>query len=184
MRVIGGSLRGRKLASVHGMAIRPTADRVREALFNILGSLPQDARVLDLFAGTGALGIEALSRGARQAWFLDNAQTALQLLRKNVELCRLASQSHVMQWNIVKNLNVLHAGPPEFDLVFMDPPYDRAMVAPGLANLVDSRILAPDCVIIVEHAPSEPIDPPPAPLVLTDHRRYGQTELSFFSFRG
>ncbi len=184
MRVIGGSLKGRKLTSLHGMAIRPTADRVREALFNILGSHPQDARVLDLFAGTGALGIEAISRGARQVWFIDHAPTALRLLRKNIELCRLAPQSRVTQWNVVKNLNLLHSSPAEFDLVFMDPPYDCAMVAPSLQHLVGSRALAADCVIVVEHAPSEAIDPLPAPLVLDDQRRYGQTQLSFFSLNG
>jgi 16S rRNA (guanine966-N2)-methyltransferase len=184
VRVIGGSLKGRKLASVRGMAIRPTADRVREALFNILGPRPADAHVLDLFAGTGALGIEALSRGARQALFVDNAAQALKMLRKNIEICRLESRSRVVQWDIAKNLNMLHTYPHKFDLVLIDPPYDQGMIAPTLVHLAGSRSLAPGALIVVEHAPSERIDAVPAQLAPGNHRRYGQTQLSFFHFHG
>lgn len=184
MRVISGSLKGRKLASVRGAAIRPTADRVREALFNILGSRPHEANVLDLFAGTGALGIEALSRGARQALFLDHAAAAVKLLRKNIEMCRLETRCHVVQWNIAKNLHVLASYPQVFDLVFMDPPYDRGMIMPALLHLVESGSLAPEALIVAEHAPCERIEPLPGHLAFGDRRRYGQTQLTFFFLDG
>ncbi|MBR9980732.1 MAG: 16S rRNA (guanine(966)-N(2))-methyltransferase RsmD [Desulfatitalea sp.] len=181
MRVIGGSLRGRKLATVRGMAIRPTADRVREALFNILGQRSAAAHVLDLFAGTGAMGIEALSRGARQALFIDQSAVAISLLQRNLALCHLEARSRVVQWNIVKNLNPLHAYAGIFDLVFIDPPYAKGIIAPCLAHLAASGTLAPDALIVVEHAPAEPITALPGPLTCIDSRRYGQTAIAILS---
>lgn len=182
MRVIGGSLRGRKLAAMRGMAIRPTADRIREAVFNILGPRPVDARVLDLYAGSGALGIEALSRGARQAVFVDQAASALNLIGKNLQLCRLEDCTKVIQWNIVKNLNCLQSYERVFDLIFIDPPYNRGMVAPALAHLADLRLPAVDATAVVEHDPDETLDPLPPQWRILDQRRYGRTRISFLTF--
>jgi 16S rRNA (guanine966-N2)-methyltransferase len=178
LRVIGGEFKGRKLASIRGREIRPTADRVREALFNILGTRPLDARVLDLFAGTGALGIEALSRGSQTAVFVENAAPALSAIHKNIAACRLESRTKVIRWDIRHNLQVLTPYRGIFDLIFIDPPYRRDMIRPVLGHLIQSRLPSSEALIVVEHDPSEIIDPPPG-FDLVDQRRYGQTLLSF-----
>ena len=179
MRVIGGSLRGRKLTPMRGMAIRPTADRIREAVFNILGAKPIDAVVLDLFAGSGALGIEALSRGASQAVFVDQAVTALNIVRKNLQLCRLENRTRVIQWDIAKNLNCLQSYRHTIDLIFIDPPYQRQLIAPALTHLAALQLATEDAIAVVEHDPEETFDPLPSPWALTDQRRYGRTLISF-----
>ena len=184
VRIIAGTFKGRKLASIRGMAIRPTADRVREALFNILAARPAEATVLDLFAGTGALGIEALSRGARQAVFVDQAAAAIQVLRKNIALCRIEAHTQVLQWNILRNLNCLKAHPGAFDLIFIDPPYGRRMIEPTLAHIADNRLASPEALVVVEHDPSETVAPPSGDFACVDQRRYGLTQLSFFAFQG
>ncbi|MFZ1984499.1 MAG: 16S rRNA (guanine(966)-N(2))-methyltransferase RsmD [Desulfatitalea sp.] len=184
MRIIAGAFKGRKLAAIRGMAIRPTADRVREALFSILAATPVDAVVLDLFAGTGALGIEALSRGARQAVFVDQATAAIQVLRKNIALCRVETCTQVLQWDILRNLNCLKAHPGPFDLIFIDPPYGRRMIQPTLAHIADNRLASPDALVVVEHDPSETVTPPSEHFACVDQRHYGQTQLSFFAFQG
>lgn len=182
MRVIAGSLRGRKLTPIRGMAIRPTADRIRESLFNILGSTPQGAMVLDLFAGSGALGIEALSRGANQAIFVDQAPPALAVIRKNLQLCRLEEKSRVIQWDAVKNLRCLQAHGRAFDLIFIDPPYNRGMIAPVLGHLATLHLPAPGAVAVVEHDPAEPLNALAPEWTLSDQRRYGRTRISFLSY--
>jgi len=184
MRVIGGTLRGRKLGLLQGRSIRPTSDRVREALFNILGSKPVDATILDLFAGTGALGIEALSRGAKQAVFIDKAPQTIHVLRKNIALCGLEARSRIIQWDIVKSLGCLQAYHQAFDLVFLDPPYHQAMVQSALEHLLRSGTLADDAWIVVEQPFKEAVMPTATGLICEDHRRYGHTMLTFFTVSG
>lgn len=183
MRIISGDLKGRKLLAVRGRATRPTSDRVREALFNILGPRPLGARVLDLFAGTGALGIEALSRGAGEAVFIDNSAQALTVLRKNIDQCNLAPDSSVIQWNIAKNLNCLSRFEHPFDLIFLDPPYHKQLVPITLTHLKTNHSISRETVVVSEHETSAAIDASTAGLILEDTRRYGQTSLSFFSLK-
>ena len=128
MRIIGGRLKGRRLTGVRGQ-IRPTADRVREAIFNILGPEVPGSLVLDLFAGTGALGIEALSRGAQAAVFVENHSTSLQVLRRNVDQCALSEVSRVLPLATEKALPKLAAAGAQFSLIFLDPPYGRGLAA-------------------------------------------------------
>ncbi len=180
MRIIGGDLRGRKLVSLKGVTIRPTSDRVREALFNILGNITADAVVLDLFAGSGALGLEALSRGAGKAVFVDKSAASLKVVERNIKLCRLHHDCRTIQWNILRNLNCLKTYPQTFNLVFLDPPYNRNMVSQALKHLVASRCVAPCAVVVAEHDPAEAIEVPDESWTLSDQRRYGQTLLSFF----
>jgi len=182
MRIISGTLRGRKLGVLRGRSIRPTSDRVREALFNILGSQPVEATVLDLFAGTGALGIEALSRGAIEAVFIDNTPSNLSVLRKNISMCGLEQRSRVIQWDIVKNLECLRAYPRTFDLVFLDPPYGRDMIEPALQHLVEAGLLAQEACIVAEQDAREKAILAGPEIQHIDERRYGHTRLSFFSF--
>jgi len=181
MRIIGGELKGKKLALFRGTAIRPTADRTREAVFNIIAAKVPVANVLDLFAGTGAFGLEALSRGAVAAVFIDNAPSAIATIEKNITACRVPDRARVINWDIIRNLNCLASASPAFDIVFLDPPYNRNAVAPALRNLARSGALSPGATVIVEHAPSEIIADPPAGLALSDQRRYGKTLVSFLT---
>ena len=179
IRVIGGELKGRKLLTVPGIKTRPTADRVRESIFDILGFRVQDALVLDLFAGTGAMGIEALSRGAETVVFADDNPAALGALKKNIENCSLESRSRTFKWNILKNLNILRSYKPAFNLVFIDPPYDKKLVRPTLIHLGLSRSLADSATVVIEHSSLEPIPENLSGFNITDQRRYGKTLVSF-----
>lgn len=181
MRIIAGDMKGRKLRPVRGKMIRPTSDRLRESVFNILGDRVVDAVVLDLFAGTGALGIEALSRGARCAVFVDRFREALSAVADNLRHCEMEARSRVIRWNIMRGLSCIRDHQPRFTLVFMDPPYQRNLVQPALAHLVESRSLSPESRIIVEHSVGEPSPEFPGPLVLADQRRYGKSLVSFYN---
>ena len=136
--------------------------------------------VLDLFAGTGALGIEALSRGAKFAVFVDSDPKALATISKNIQSCRLNPHIKIFRWNILKNLNCLK--PYLFDLVFMDPPYDMGAVAPALINLQRCNCLKNEALIVVEHAFGEPFADQTDHFRLFDRRHYGKTLVSFFNF--
>lgn len=179
MRVISGTLRGRRLIAPPGMATRPTTDRIRESLFNILAGSIQDRRVLDLFAGTGALGIEAISRGAASAVFVDQARAALAAIRRNIRDLGLDTRTRIIHWDVRKNLNCLASDPQAFDLVFMDPPYETHAVAPALRALISSGAMAPDSRVIIEHSAREPVHHPMGTLALVDQRRFGKTLVSF-----
>lgn len=179
MRIISGTLKGRRLTAPAGVAIRPTADRTKESIFNILAGSIQNRRVLDLFAGTGALGIEAISRGAALAVFVDQNPSALAAIRRNLRHLEVEPQTRVLHWDILRNLNCLLSEPTPFDLVFMDPPYETDAVAPALTALVSCGALAPGARVIIEHSRREPIDMPVAALTLVDQRRFGKTLVSF-----
>jgi 16S rRNA (guanine966-N2)-methyltransferase len=183
VRVIGGRLRGRKLQTFKGSEVRPTADRVREALFNILGRELAGAYVLDLFSGTGALGIEALSRGAQKAVFVDNSARSLAVLRKNLEHCALQHCSRLIQWDIARNLACLKAYPDTFDMVFLDPPYNRGLVSMALQHLEASGCLAPEALLIAEHEAGMDLQISSTQFACIDHRRYGRTGLTFFAYQ-
>lgn len=179
LRIIGGDLRGRRIQAPPGAGTRPTAERVREAVFNILGGRLTPVRVLDLFAGTGAMGLEALSRGAGRAVFVENRPAAVRVLRRNIVACRLTDRSAVLRCDAARGPAVLQTAGSSFELVFCDPPYNRGRVAPVLAALAAGTVLAPDARVVVEHAFEEPMAVPPVPLVLADRRRYGKTLVSF-----
>ncbi|WP_315779037.1 16S rRNA (guanine(966)-N(2))-methyltransferase RsmD [Bradyrhizobium sp. SZCCHNPS1003] len=154
MRVVGGRLRGRNIASPASREIRPTQDRLREALFNILVHAYDDpiegARVLDLFAGTGALGIEAVSRGAAFTLFVDNGAEARALLRNNVEALGLGGVTKVYRRDAT-DLGPAHPVEP-FSLVFLDPPYGKGLAEKALASLRDGGWLTPSALLVVEEA--------------------------------
>ncbi len=155
MRIVGGRLRGRTLAAPKSQAIRPTADRLRESLFNILihsyGDPVTGARVLDLFAGTGALGLEALSRGAAFALFVDDGAEARALLRQNVEALGLAAATRIFLRRDATKLGPAHPVAP-FGLVFLDPPYGKGLAERALVSAREGGWLIPDALIVVEEA--------------------------------
>jgi 16S rRNA (guanine966-N2)-methyltransferase len=180
MRVVGGRLKGRNLASPASRDIRPTADRLRESLFNILIHAYDDpiggARVLDLFAGTGALGIEAISRGAKFALFVDNGAEARALMRNNVEALGLGGVTKVYRRDATQ-LGPAHPVEP-FSLVFLDPPYAMGLAEKALASLRDGGWLAPGALLIVEDAKAAAFKAPEGFEEL-ERRAYDDTELVF-----
>lgn len=182
VRVIGGERRGKRLLSVHGLATRPTADRVRESIYNIISSRVAEATVLDLFAGTGILGIEALSRGARFALFIDNCKAPVDIIRKNLIACRFEARAKVIQQDIEHGLGWLKNEGSPFNLVFLDPPYQKALIGSTLSLLFNSGALSPDSLIVVEHSVTEPLAGIPLGFGRIDQRNYGKTLVSFIHF--
>jgi 16S rRNA (guanine966-N2)-methyltransferase len=180
MRVVGGHLRGRALSSPKSQAIRPTADRLRESLFNILmhayGNPMRDARVLDLFAGTGALGIEAISRGAGFALFVDDGVEARSLLRANVETLGLGGVTRVFRRDATK-LGAAYPLEP-FSLVFADPPYGKGLAEQALASARDGGWLKPEALIVAEEAVASGFKPPEG-FEEIERRAYDDTEFVF-----
>ena len=186
MRIISGTSRGRLLRTPGKSAgkseIRPTADRVKEALFSILGGRLRGAKVLDLYAGTGALGLEALSRGAERAVFVDNGDAALELVKKNVELCGLSERSAIIRRDLTRGLAFLQGVAPAggFDLIFLDPPYRQGLVALLLSGLSELALLAPDGLVVAEEGAEVELAAVYPGLNLADHRRYGDTAIWFY----
>jgi len=180
MRVVGGRLRGRNLAAPASREIRPTADRLRESLFNILVHAYENpvegARVLDLFAGTGALGIEAISRGAGFALFVDNGAEARALLRNNVEALGLGGVTKVFRRDAT-NLGPAHPVEP-FSLVFLDPPYGKGLAEKALASLRDGGWLTKEALLVVEEAKAAALTTPEG-FVELERRAYDDTEFVF-----
>jgi len=177
MRVIGGKLRSRPLAGPKTDTVRPTTDRLREALFNILAHSYADpvtgARVLDLFAGTGALGIEAISRGAAYALFVDEGVEARALLRDNIEALGLGGVTRIFRRDASK-LGPAHPIEP-FSLVFLDPPYGKGLAEKALVSVRQGGWLKPGALIVVEEAADAAFKAPEGFLEL-ERRRYDDTE--------
>ena len=182
MRIIAGELRGKRLQVPEGVAIRPTADRARQALFDVLTHREPgivDRKVLDLFCGTGAMGLEALSRGAAQATFVDQSAEAIRFTRANIKACRLDAKARVLQHDASR----LGAAPDRFDLVLMDPPYKADLVVPTLERLVSRLWLAPEALVVAEIGRGEEIAAP-APFELVDDRTYGAARFLFLALSG
>jgi 16S rRNA (guanine966-N2)-methyltransferase len=182
LRVIAGELKGKRLVSPRGRGIRPTSERTREAVFNILGDRVRGAAVLELFAGTGAFSIEALSRGAASAVMIERSREALDLIGRNLAACRLAGRTRVIRWDITQNLDCLRSLPGRFDLAFVDPPYHQGALGPSLQHLIACGALAAGARVVLEHAPQEALPDETTQLRLTDRRKYGKALVSFFVY--
>lgn len=179
MRIIGGRFRGRALAAPRGLATRPTGARARVALFDTVAPLLESAYVADLFAGTGALGLEALSRGARRVDFYEQARPALEALRTNLTTLAVTSETQVFGGALPQSLR---EGSP-YDLIFMDPPWRQSLELPVAERLVRTGRLGEDGQLVVEAARRDPWDPAAwsaVGLELVDQRMYGDTEMRFF----
>jgi 16S rRNA (guanine966-N2)-methyltransferase len=180
MRIVGGEFRGRPLATPRSQAIRPTTDRTREAVFNVLAHRHADrlegARVLDLFAGTGALGLEALSRGAAYALFIEESAEGRGLIRENVEAFGLSGRTKIFRRDATALGEVGTLAP--FSLVFADPPYGKGLGERALRSARGGGWLAPGALCIVEEAASASFDPGPG-FKLVDERGYGATVIRF-----
>ena len=173
MRIITGSARGCRLKTPKGQATRPTSDRIKESLFNILGQKVYGRKVLDIFAGTGNLGLEALSRGAASACFIDQATAAL--IRENAVHTRLQDKAAVHGCDVFAQLG------ESFDLIFCDPPYHKGLAWRALTFFDESTVLAHAGILVVEHGADENDMPELSELRCVLNRRYGRTtQLSFF----
>jgi 16S rRNA (guanine966-N2)-methyltransferase len=179
LRVISGKLKGRKLFTLKGMGLRPTSDRVKESIFDILQKSLPGKVVLDLFAGTGAMGIEALSRGAKRAVFVEGSRRSLRVLYKNLDACRLQEQAEVLAREVQAGIKILSVRGEIFDLIFLDPPYGKGLAREALQALSGRSILTSEALIVAEHSPAEDLDDI-ASLERIDQRRYGSTLVSFF----
>jgi len=182
MRIIGGKIKGRKLSSVKHQRIRPTSERVRESIFDILSFFVKGANVLDLFSGTGALGIEALSRGAKRVVFIEKSSKATKLLKENVNKLGLKEVTMILPLEIEKGLKNLSKKGEIFDIIFMDPPYDKGLIKPTLYKIIDFGILKKEGVIVVEHTARER----PSPifgLEIIKEKHYGDTFITLLHLR-
>lgn len=173
MRVISGSARGCKLHPVPGMTTRPTTDRVKESVFNIIQNHIRGARVLDLFAGTGQLGIETLSRGAAFCDFVDHDRKALAVIRKNIELARVGDRARVHAGDAAGFVS--RCAPQSYDLILLDPPYGGKILNDALFVLKRFDILAPSGIILCESAIDDEIC---APFALGRTYRYGAIQIT------
>ena len=188
MRIVAGNQRGRRIAAPPGRAVRPTADRVREALFNVLAHndwgpesqpLPLGATVVDAFAGSGALGLEALSRGAGQVSFLENNDAVLDVLRRNVAACGAAEKALILRCDATRPGR---ARAP-CGLAFLDPPYRSGLAATALEAMARGGWFATGAVIVVELSAKEAFEPP-AGFTPLDERRYATTRIVFLGWAG
>ena len=184
MRIISGRAKGQRLKVPKGQAVRPTAARVKEALFDILPHNLSGWKVLDLFAGTGNLSLEALSRGAAEVILVDRSRNAVQAMRDNLRRLGFADKASVWGAPVLRSLRALARKGMKFNLVFLDPPYEKGIVKSAMRTLGEIDLLEEDGIVIVEHSTREEIDASYGKLVIRDQRRYGATALSFFAPAG
>ena len=180
MRVIGGAAKGRRLLAPKGQAVRPTSDRVKESLFNILPRDFSGMKVLDLFAGTGNLSIEALSRGAVHAVLVDSSERSAAAIKENLRRLSFTAKTEVWTAPAARCLRALARRRESFDIIFLDPPYDRGLAKRSLDIIAQCNIVRESGTIVVEHSTREALQQRYDSLELHDERRYGDTLLSFY----
>jgi len=176
VRVISGGHKGRRLAGPKKAGVRPTSDRVKESIFNVLQSVVEGKRVLDLFAGAGTLGIEALSRGAESATFVDASWQSVTILKKNLSNLDLESRSIILRWDGLKALSKLKQ---KFHLIFADPPYLKGFAQRIVDSVIQSEALQKDGLLILEHHKKENFSFPRESLSVWKEKRFGDTVVSF-----
>lgn len=185
MRVIAGTHRGRRLRGPQGSALRPTSDRVREALFSIFGNRLPNSRFLDLYAGTGAVGIEAISRGALHVTCVESSAEALKLLRQNISDCKMIHQITIHAQTVKQFLARPDQWSGPYDIVFADPPYALAGELESLfGSTAMDELLAPDSWLVVEHAEKTPLPAHLGRSAFVRRYHYGDTALSIFAHSG
>ncbi len=177
MRVIAGKYKGRKLETPVDYSVRPTADKVKEAMFSILMGKIRESRFLDLFAGTGSIGIEALSRGASSCVFGDSSRESIKLIKKNIELCGAGDAATVVSGDFRK---VLDAQDDKFDIIFLDPPYGRGFIEPSFESISKLSLLNDEGLIIAEHRRDEELPEELYGLKKLKERKYGRIVLSIY----
>ncbi len=183
MRIISGTSKGKRLVTPRGQVLRPTSDRVKESIFNILGGVVEGKLVLDLFAGTGNLGIEALSRGAKRVIFVERGREATRLIKSNLVQCGMAMVSEIIPKDVIRAIGVLHQRGEIFDLILMDPPYEKGLIEKTLCKLQSRRIYHNDSILVIEHDRREPLPTESDGWNLVRQRKIGDTLISFVTPR-
>ena len=183
MRIISGTSRGRRLTTPKGQGVRPTSDRVKESIFNILGERVEGKTVLDLFAGTGNLGIEALSRGATKSLFVEKGRQVIRLIQKNLSQCGLGARSEIIPKDVNRAIGILKQRGESFDLILMDPPYEKGLIGRTLDKLDSHKIYHEDSILVIEHDRREPLPGIMVGWNLIRQREIGDTVVSFLTPR-
>lgn len=180
MRIVSGSARGRPLKGPKGPGIRPTADRVRETLFNVLGQYLEGGQVLDLYAGTGALALEALSRGAERAVLVDSGREALGLIRENAASLGFSARAEILSSDALKAVERLGREGRRFPLIFADPPYAQKAIADLLQAISRAQLLEEGGTLVLEHGKHEPVPEAEGRLIQVDQRSFGETRVTLY----
>ncbi len=183
MRITTGTSKGRKLISPKGREVRPTSGRVKESIFDILGGEVVEKLVLDLFAGTGNLGIEALSRGAKRALFVEKERQALRLIQTNLVKCGMEGRSEILPQDVNRAIGTLKRRGEIFDLILMDPPYGRGWVERTLRKLQSERIYHQDSILVIQHDRREPLPDVSSHWIVVRERKIGDTVVTFLTPR-
>jgi len=183
MRVIGGNARGRRLKVPKGQSVRPTSGRVKEALFNILPRDLSGIKLLDLFAGTGNVSIEAISRGAAEAILIDSSVESGKVIRENLRRLRFTDRTRVWITPVFRALRLLARRGESFDMIFLDPPYECNWIEASLKMIAQGSLLRSSGTLIVEHSAREEVKSDYGALVMDDQRNYSGTLLSFFKHK-
>lgn len=186
MRIISGTHRGTKLFTLEGKNTRPTLDRVKEALFNILQIKLQDAVVLDLFSGSGALALESISRGAKKAYLCDNSRDAINIIKKNIEKMKVQASTVVINKNYEKALVDIHNTKEKFDVIYLDPPYETDFAEKSVKYIMENDLLNEEGIIILETDNKEKVYKNLEGYVanMYDERKYGRVHLIFLGRKG
>jgi 16S rRNA (guanine(966)-N(2))-methyltransferase RsmD len=184
MRIIAGSARGIRLKMVPGNHVRPTTDRVKESLFSVLGPFFDGGKVLDLFAGTGSLGLEAVSRGMDEVVFVDQSVASLRIAKENAQKCDLLTQSTFIRKDARTALKQFALKDLQFDLIFLDPPYHEKLLLPVLQLLQEKSVLSEDGLLVVEHPPSISITFPNSKFITLRELSYGDTTITLLQQKG
>ena len=181
MRIIAGRMRGTKLFTLDGLNTRPTLDRVKEPLFSIINFKLQDAVVLDLFSGSGALGLESISRGAEKAYLCDNSKDAIKIIKQNIEKTRTLAESEVLLNNYENSLEYFSTNKIKFDIVFLDPPYKTDFAEKATKIIIKNNLLKEDGIIIIETDDADKVvdNLKNIDVHIYDRRKYGRVTLLF-----
>ncbi|MCQ6557963.1 16S rRNA (guanine(966)-N(2))-methyltransferase RsmD [Paenibacillus mendelii] len=183
MRVIAGTAKGRALKAVPGMNTRPTTDKVKEAIFSMIGPYFDGGRALDLFAGTGGLGIEALSRGMEHAVFVDLERQSIEVIKRNVEAARVAERAEIYRNEAGRALKVLEKRAATFSLIFLDPPYKMKEMDILMQELADRGLLEAGGTVVVEHDADHQYPETTGAFEQTKHALYGDTAVTIYRYR-
>ena len=180
LRVISGKARGLKLDTPKNQDVRPTTDRVKESLFNMISSYIMDSNILDLFAGTGSLGIECLSRGAKNCIFVDKSKDSINIVRSNIKKARVENESMILNVDFKGAVKKLSTQNQKFDVIFMDPPYYENMFIECLKSIDEFNLLDEDGIIVVEHDTKDLFEESIGRLNKSREKKYGNTTLTFY----
>lgn len=180
MRVITGTAKGHKLKSPKGLNTRPTLERIKESLFNVIGNIDNNATALDLYSGSGSIGIEFLSRGARECYFIDNSNECVNIIKENLISTKLYDKAHVYKNNVLYHIKVLGKKGKKFDFIFMDPPYRKGLVLKTIEEIHKWNILNNGGIIIVEHENGLLLDDCIFDYFRINYKNYGDKAISFY----